>query len=151
MSEEEEKMLLEQWNEAVNKGQEYAFMVKAAEEPEFIKAHAKLVAWGFVKQFGKKSFAYVKNPRHVGSDWCKFPTASKEQPEQRYVISVKRQSADNRTTLSLEFSSGHKVEFSTFEEWQTYIKGDAFIQDFCDYYTNLANAQTTVQNGTGNE
>lgn len=137
-------LLIRQWNEATNKGELHDFLIKSTNDPKALKFHAEGVAEAFGENLEINTL-FTESPKFFGRGWCEIPNT------QCYAISIMRRKRNGVLGAFIRFSSGHKVEFSTFEEWQNYIKGDAFIQDFCEYYTNLANPQTTVQNGTGNE
>jgi hypothetical protein len=152
MSEEEEKMLLEQqWRQPTNKQQIRETITAATKYPNLIKQFAKDIAWSFSHKIGERHFEQKYSPLVNSID---LPLSDGIPFDIRITTKLK----DGKSWVVVKFWAGVEKEFFDLNSFRNYIGGSAFwrgsgefIQDFCEYYTNLANTQITVQNGTGNE
>lgn len=152
MSEEQEiKRLHQQWRQPINKQQIRETITAATKYPNLIKQFANDIAWSFSHKISERHFEQKYSPLVNAID---LPLSDGVP----FDIRINTKLEDGKSWVEVNFWGGIKKEFFDLNSFRNYIGGSAFwrgsgefIKDFCEYYTNLANAQTTVQNGTGNE
>lgn len=156
MSEKEQeiKRLQQQWRQPINKQQIRETITAATKYPDLIKQFAKDIAWSFSHKIGEQHFEQKYSPLVNSSNSIDLPLSDGIP----FDIKISTELKDGKSWVVVKFWAGVEKEFFDLNSFRNYIGGRAFwpgsgefIQDFCDYYTNLANGQTPLQNGTRNE